>query len=423
MSQPEVLRALDDPGCPVCRAGAWTEERTVHALVTEHYTDGYVIALVRDALGFCPAHVRRLAGRLEAPYVLRLLYGEATRVALARLRTARRRASCQLCTFKGRSERATLRMLLHALPRPSAAAAYRTHGGLCVPHALAGLAGADPRIVPVVIEALYERRSLQDLGGEDTDRVARHRARSRLMPAAGDPVCSTLTALRDRLALATCPACLAGGRMERRYLTWLNAESATNPDGLAAEGTWLCPRHLWDLTTDASGAIAWAVQYHGGRLGAEIDRWRPLIRSRSRGKLMGWLQDRSAMRRAVEPLGRQRRCSACVTVETAERRELDLVVTALTDRPTRAVYYESHGLCWRHAQIRPDPAVREVLAARLGVLVWELDEGGRKSAWSSRHESHGDEARAWLRAPVQLDGRAFLGAPPPLGEHVETQGD
>lgn len=423
MDQPEALRALEAPGCPVCRAGAWTDERTLHALVTEHYTDGYVIAAVADALGFCPAHLRRLARRLEAPYALRLLYAEATRVALARLRTARRPAPCPLCTFKERSERATLHMLLHALTGPFAAAAYRTHGGLCVPHALAGLAGADPRVVPVVIEALYERRSLQDIGGEDTDRAARHWARTRLLPAAGDAACCTLTALRDRLALATCPACLAGGRMERRYLTWLNAESTTNPDGLGAEGTWLCPRHLWDLTTDASGATAWAVEYHGGRLGAEIDQRRALIRSPSRHWLMWWLRDRPATRRAVEPLGRLRRCSACVTVETAERREQDLVVASLADRPTRAVYYESHGLCWRHAKIRPDPAVHEVLAARLGVLVWELDEGGRKSAWSSRHEGHGDEATAWLRAPVQLDARAFLGAPPPLAEQAGTQGD
>ena len=29
MSHPELLRALDDPGCPVCRAGAWPEERSI----------------------------------------------------------------------------------------------------------------------------------------------------------------------------------------------------------------------------------------------------------------------------------------------------------------------------------------------------------------------------------------------------------
>ena len=434
MKQPEVLRALEDPGCPACRAGARTEERTVHALVTEHYTDGYVIAAVSDALGFCPAHARRLARRLEAPYVMRLLYAETTHVALARLRAPRavpRPAPCPLCTFRARSERATLLLVFHAVARPSVAAVYRTHGGLCVPHALAGLPEADPRVSSVVTEALYERLArpadegpfLLDLGGEDTDRAARRWARTCLPPVRRDPARPTLTALRDRLALATCPTCLAGGQMERRYLSWLSAESANNPDGLGAEGTWLCARHLWDLAIEASGATAWAVEYHRGRLKADIDQWRGLIRSRSRSWLLWWLRDRRATRRAVAPLVRQRYCSACAAVGIAERRELDLVLTGLTDRPTRMAYYESHGLCLRHAQGCSDPAIGEVLTARLGVLVWELDEGGRKSAWSSRHERRGDEATAWLRAPVQIDGRVFLGAPAPVRDPVDTQGD
>jgi hypothetical protein len=434
VAQTEALRALEDPGCPVCRVGAWTDERTIHALVTEHYTDGHVIAAVGDALGFCPAHVRRLARRLEAPYVLRLLYAEATRVALSRLRSPHalhRPAPCPVCESRGRSERATLRMLLHALARPSFAAAYSRHGGLCVPHAFAGLAEADPRRATTVIEALHGRlahntehsQPLLDLAGEDTDRAARRWAMAGLPPVPEDSDRPTITAFRERLELATCPACLVGGWMERRYLTWLNAESATNPNGLRADGIWLCPRHLWDFVTEASDRTAWAVEYHGGRLRAEIDQRRGLIRSPTRGLLMWWLRDRGATRRAVAPLVRQRRCSACLAVETAERCELDLVVTGLSDRPTRVAYHESHGLCFRHAMARPNSTVHDVLKARLGVLVWELDEGGRKSAWSTRHEIHGDEATAWLRAPVQLDGHAFLGAPPPVGKTSGTGGD
>jgi hypothetical protein len=184
--------------------------------------------------------------------------------------------------------------------------------------------------------------------------------------------------------------------MERRYLSWLSDESAGNPDGLGAEGTWLCPRHLWDFAIEASGATIWALDLHGGRLEAEIEQWRSLIRSPSGAWLMWWLRD---------------------------RRELDLVLAGLTDMPTRSAYYHSHGLCWRHVQARPDPAVREVLAARLRILVWELDERGRKTTWPFRHEAHGDEATAWVRAPVQIDARAFLGAPPPLQQPVGERGD
>jgi hypothetical protein len=431
VAQTEALRALEDPGCPVCRVGAWTDERTIHALVTEHYTDGHVIAAVGDALGFCPAHVRRLARRLEAPYVLRLLYAEATRVALSRLRSPHalhRPAPCPVCESRGRSERATLRMLLHALARPSFAAAYSRHGGLCVPHAFAGLAEADPRRATTVIEALHGRlahntehsQPLLDLAGEDTDRSARQWARTSLPPRPENLALPTLAELQERLALATCPACLAGGWMERGYLAWLGAQFVNNPGGLGAEGIWLCPQHLWDLAT---GPIGWAVEYHADRLKAEIDQRRGLIPSPVRGWLVWWLRDRRATRRVVAPLVRQRGCSACAAVETAERRELDLVVTGLTDQPTRAAYHESHGLCFRHAMARPCSTIHDVLKARLGVLVWELDEGGRKSAWSTRHEAHGNEATAWLRAPVQLDGHAFLGAPPPVGKTSGTGAD
>lgn len=203
----------------------------------------------------------------------------------------------------------------------------------------------------------------------------------------------------------------------------LTSEAASNPGGVEAEGVWLCPRHLWDLATGPSGVTPWALAFHGGRLKAEIEQWRSLIRSPSGSWPMWWLRDRRTTRRALAQLVRHRHCSGCVAVATAERRELELVVTGLTDRPTRMAYYESHGLCLRHAQGQSDPAIREVLTARLGVLVWELDEDVRKSAWSSRHERRGDEMTAWLRAPVQIDGRAFLGAPAPVRDRMDTQGD
>jgi hypothetical protein len=55
---------------------------------------------------------------------------------------------------------------------------------------------------------------------------------------------------------------------------------------------------------------------------------------------------------------------------------------------------------------------RRVLAARLAVLAWELEEAGRKERWDARHEPRGAEGTAWLRAAAQLDGRTFLGGAP-----------
>jgi hypothetical protein len=56
--------------------------------------------------------------------------------------------------------------------------------------------------------------------------------------------------------------------------------------------------------------------------------------------------------------------------------------------------------------------VRRVVLGHLEVVIAELDEASRKSAWSARHEASGPERTAWLRAAALLDGRVFLGGRP-----------
>jgi hypothetical protein len=109
-------------------------------------------------------------------------------------------------------------------------------------------------------------------------------------------------------------------------------------------------------------------------------------------------------------------CSLCAAKAVSERRTLDLVLAALSDRSFRLEYGRSHGLCLRHL---PSTASKDtsnlphrVFGAKLRVLAWELEEAGRKSSWSNRHERKGDETTAWSRAPGLLDGWVFLGGPP-----------
>jgi hypothetical protein len=56
--------------------------------------------------------------------------------------------------------------------------------------------------------------------------------------------------------------------------------------------------------------------------------------------------------------------------------------------------------------------VRRVARGRLDVVIAELDEASRKTAWHTRHERPGPERTAWLRAAALLDGQVFLGGRP-----------
>ena len=102
----------------------------------------------------------------------------------------------------------------------------------------------------------------------------------------------------------------------------------------------------------------------------------------------------------------------------AQRRELALLIAALKLPAVASAYRRGHGLCARHARdlIEPESSslAHRHLAAKLGVLSWELEESSRKQAWASRHEAKGPEATAYVRFIAQIDGHALMGAPAPV---------
>jgi hypothetical protein len=321
---------------------------------------------------------------------------------------------------------------------------------LCLPHSLAVVPTADPFALELVCDTLATRlehpEGVTALTGLDRDAPARATWRARVpdsASAAFEPG-DTIHKLLDRLLADACPACLRSGQAEREYLVWLVAERRQHGRILANDPGEVCPAHLADLAAldAAAGAAA------GSRT---ADRWRSELRAVSaelalpaarsadrggRGSPRGadadlrrrWPRrglaaksqevDRSDWGPARAGLAGDRLCPICRAVAVAQRRELALLVAALKLPAVARAYLSGHGLCARHVRDLVEPESSSLahrhLAARLGVLSWELEESSRKEAWACRHEPKGPEASAYGRLIAQIDGHALMGAPAPV---------
>ncbi|HXF96336.1 MAG TPA: hypothetical protein VNI61_09580 [Gemmatimonadales bacterium] len=449
----EVLELVAVEGCPACHAGERAERRFFWGFVTEHYLDTGVIAAYSASLGFCGAHTRALAARHEAQWVAPTVYRYVVEGALRRLRSraADRVGGCPACQHRRGAEGRAVEALLPYLGDRDVLGGYRRGGGLCWSHGCRAVIRATAEQAQTLVECFLEAlggagqevRRLAFIAGLDSDAPARihgsHQGKHVLerLLSTGEPP-STLDLLHRRLEAGCCPVCLAGLQLEGRYASWLSEACVTNPRSIVADGVWLCPRHLHDLAREEPATASWLTALMCDRLKGEVEeatrRLSALPRASVAARLWAILGDRSRregglretagklVRTVMRPprrelrdigdrLARQRPCHVCDAVATAERRAMELVIAALADGPTRQLYLRSHGLCFRHAAGawgRPGASLfREVLGARLAVLAWELDEVGRKSSWTARHEPKGPERTAWRRAATLVDGRAF----------------
>jgi hypothetical protein len=304
-------------------------------------------------------------------------------------------------------------VLVEAAAAPPVSTAYRTTGGLCVAHAriAVGMGSADAARVVVATLADQLDRAAADpavehpLLGLDGDRDVRGTLREQIAALARtldlrERELPVLDGLAARFAIDACPLCVAGSVTECRALAWVAGESLRDPDALVADGVWLCARHLHDVQPDAGAA---------GRLAGLLQRWVDGELERLGAQLAGAGRIRRSVMAsfATEP-----RCFVCTALAVAERREQGLLAAALQDRPTAARYDASHGACVHHAIGMRDHRVDHVIAARLAVLQWELEEARRLGAWPARFDVPRGQRRSWERAAGQLDGRTYLGGPP-----------
>jgi hypothetical protein len=432
-AQAEALRALETPGCAACHAATLSERRFASAFETELYTDPIVLRELGKSLGFCPQHCRLLLRRVEASTVLRGPYAYVISTVvkqLARGLTPRATRPCPACASRTGAAEGASWFIMRTLDTPEVADAYRTGGGFCLPHAVKALSDARPVPARIIVDTMLERlqgsnggvQLVYCLAGDDPEVQLRRTLRVQLVSIArkldpslpGWPVTQRL---RTALALEGCPVCLEAGLMEVRYLTWLGEEGRNRPRHLVSDGVHLCASHLHDLLLVDSAMGDRMGNLTRDRATWLLERFQEQVEtSRHHGLPPLRTGRRSAWKLAHGALGHILECSLCAARAVSERRTLELLSAALSDRSLRLGYGRSHGLCLRHlpsmASEDTTSLPHRVFSARLSVLAWELDEAGRKSSWSNRHERNGDERTAWFRAPGLLDGWVFLGGPP-----------
>jgi hypothetical protein len=401
----ELESVLAQPGCPTCRRESSLGRRWLESYGDEHHTDPEVAERVYRAGGFCPGHTREFASGPAASWALvRTALGAVSvrggKVAAGAVDPG---DGCPVCA---ESEAAALRWttwLVSALGEPGSARRWKEHGGLCVDHVLSvgPVVPAAPAkvLVDAALEALGDegRRRPAVLGGYDEDAERREAIRQERAGAllAAEEALVARTGLQRALAEAEpdgCPLCRSEARANWRYVGWLLAAGETQP--ATNEEFQACRSHLADIVARSDAPARGLV------LAANAERLP--------GVLSGVLAGRRGRRGSGATL--RQRCRICSVAETAVRRTSQLLAAAWSDPAGREGLSRSHGPCAQHARaLVTGSPWRAVLAGRLAMVTWELEETVRRNSWSTRWEP-GQARRGVAEAALALlDGRTALG--------------
>jgi hypothetical protein len=427
----EFERLLTEPGCPCCRHVAERERSFFSWFEIESHTTSDVQARLREAMGMCPAHARRLLESVGSGHVMTIVTREALAGARHAIRGDAQLGPCPACQAAEFAAGHARILLVDGLRDPALARQYAQHDGVCLVHMLDALAVADPATTKTLAERLLG--SLNDhvgsallglLAGADADAPLRARWRERLPEGSLDG--STLERLTFGLQIDTCPVCLATGVAGRAYLAWFLAHSAQDDPSLATDPGELCSEHLHDVAlAKSSVAASTALQRKRSVRVAQLTRFLARLADMPPPERRRRRSGSDALESVRGELSAKPYCPACHARDGVEQAQHELVVASLALAPVRQRYEHGHGLCVRHARRVPDgPAARvarQHADARLGLIAWEVQETARKYAWAFRHEPAGPEQHGWLRGLAQIDGRVFEGGPAPIGERVDAK--
>jgi hypothetical protein len=258
--------------------------------------------------------------------------------------------------------------------------------------------------------------------------------------------------LQLKLALREpgCPICWLMRDVERRFLFYVlyeNVNDRTTRTHLV-RSLGFCPHHAWAMQAveqerwqdgmgtgaiyeDLTGRVLATLSEYLDRsvtssrtsparlivrwLRLEgFDRWlkcRPRIGCRQSGRSA----QASRVKVLLARLSALGRCRLCETVEQSEKANLGWLVSHLTDPAFQSLYAASDGLCLAHLRSplvfaeEDDTACHLVRlsADKLGPLLSDLKEYGRKHSWTHRDEpKYPWEQASWIRAVAFFSGEA-----------------
>ena len=460
----EVLEALQDQGCPVCRLGLRAVSRYLDALSYEGINDPGSRAELRAARGFCHWHawqfVEEVRDGLGTAIIYRDVIGEVLRIlpevgacgarrqAAARspLRTKHRslvalasrlapQRECPACHCLAESSRRYLDTLLDHLRDGGFRNQYLASDGLCLPHLVIGLRRASTgRQRDFLAQAFARRLAPSGAGlapGPSLDGIAIVEAMvgkegaTQLGRPANPPTGRTGGVL-GREALGSehdadeegCPVCRSVAPAIDRWLAQAADESAAADaqQSNSSPAASLCNAHLWRLL-HVAGTRGTAGFLQPQAL-AVADLLQP--QARQADYSVGWrwlLAPLRPLKRGEAAAGvtatiERGRCPACEAQAAMERQATLAVFKAMQHNPGAAELRAAPQLCLPHfalaLSMSGDWEQAEILAAgqveALEALRWDLAEYIRKQDYRFRHEPLGTEVDAPWRAIAQVAG-------------------
>jgi len=146
----ELLDALADEGCAICRLARKASDRYINALLYEGVVDVDLRQKLRDARGPCYVHAWRMAGRRGAVLGTAIVYRDVINTLAKELEAPEKRSllggknsvaqrlaatkPCPACSLEQDAVCRAIKTLLKHVNDSDVAESYVAAGGLCLPH-------------------------------------------------------------------------------------------------------------------------------------------------------------------------------------------------------------------------------------------------------------------------------------------------
>jgi hypothetical protein len=456
----ETLLFLAREGCPICHAGARSDEPCFFWFFNESYCEPHTLDALEKSLGFCLSHAellgRTTTGAPQLTTVFEILVRRVRRRLLLgggggdsrgpREPAVRQTGRCPVCQSRLDVEARSAFWLSGILDDPAHAHAYANPGLLCIPHLqlvgsqlpfsrLPSLLGIHRSAMAAAADALSElEREVERSPSEGRQDLVKalspglrlavgHERDTGAHPGLdeggpGSPRPFSIAHFLENFRSDACPVCLEVRRAWIEWVRWLDARAALTDDLEDLLPT--CPDHVWAVVHRYGAFLALRASRRAlGQALAMLDlaagaldppkRPAPRLTERLRESVGG---PRRRLRIARQILLSRLECSVCDRLALARDRALTLLFALLEDPGGRTAFQSGHGLCLGHfaraLEMQPPAEKAAVLAAvqsaRLASLHWELEEAGRKSAWHFRPEGKGAEHTAGRRAMLRFSG-------------------
>lgn|GEM_PF-1068425 len=445
----ELLAALRDTGCPVCRVAGQSEPHYLFWLLHEGNAEPDLFDALTASLGFCPTHAATILRDGGGASRTALMHEVVAKRLLRIWRDERRNrawvakivadhgapARCPVCRSRdGAAERAAF-FLGKLIEAPPDGCDYGRPGLVCAPHlrllaphlrtpTLGRILSVHQAALRRATKRLAERPTEGERAIARMQRAALHlavgHAASPVPPVSeiASPPRRARRAAEDVEALIghadACAICRIVARARGEWIAWLDAHART--DDAIVDLLPACRDHVWGAWSVAGPALRVAVTENALRVARHrvetarkflVGKPPPPNARRPLASLVALVRGRGYfIRLARAAVARDERCPVCARLATARDRSLSLLFALLEERRHRETFEAGYGLCLKHfaraLSLAPRPPVREFLtrveAAKLARLAWELDEHARKAAWQARPEAAGGERHAPVAA-------------------------